>query len=156
MPALPPAPGTAPLPDWPAVQVDGLAAGRLVLKVAAGRPVILLSAPGIAGLAGAGWWAELATAWRGEAGQAPFLPLLDVVDMPGQALAALRAGVSAIAFTPGPTTPDGVLERLAGLAAAHGACLYPVPPVSIQPCWTRNRDAVLQQWLMQQLGFQGL
>jgi hypothetical protein len=137
------------------VRIDGLAAGQLVLDVAAGRSVILTSAPGIAGLAGAGWWAAVTEALRRES-QAPFLMLLDVADQTGQVLAALRAGVKDIAFRPPADMPHDGTTRLVGLAGAHGACLYTPPSCPIEPCWIRNRDAMLRQWIAQRIDTQGM
>ncbi|MFV3074405.1 hypothetical protein [Niveispirillum fermenti] len=148
------APASAPV-DWsvtPAVRVDGHVAGRLVLELAAGRPVRLVSAPGIAGLAGAGWWAGLLRLWRTEA-TGPFLALLDCTDLEGQVLSALRAGVTDIVWQPRPDAADGVAARLLSLATAHGARLHP-PPVGVtEPCWRRNRAAPLRQYLSQCLDF---
>jgi hypothetical protein len=137
------------------VRIDGLAAGQLVLEVAVGRPVVLASAPGVAGLAGAGWWAAL-TAALGQENQSPFLALLDTADQTGQVLAALRAGVKAIAFQPPADMPHDGINRLLGLATAHGAILYAPPSCPIQPCWIRNRDAPLRQWLAQHIDTQGM
>lgn len=154
MPATPS--GFAALPPWPCVRIDGAAAGQLVLELAAGRPVILTSSPGIAGLAGAGWWAALGEGLQQAAPGAPFLLLLDAADQTGQVLAALRAGVQAIAFAPPAAMPDDGIGRLLGLAAAHGATLYQRPAHAVEPCWIRNRDASLRQWLGQQLDIQGM
>ncbi len=142
-------------PDWsavPAVRVDGYAAGCLVLDLAGGRPVRLLSDHGIAGLAGAGWWAGLLRAWN-KAATGPFLALLDCADLPGQVMAALRAGVTDIVFDAGPQTPAGLVERLSSLADAHGSRLHNPPVNVVKPCWRRNRDAPLRQYLSQHIDF---
>jgi hypothetical protein len=148
-------PALIPLPPWPCVRIDGMAAGQLVLDVAAGRPVVLASVSGIAGLAGVGWWAALTEALHQE-NKAPFLTLLDVSDQTGQVLAALRAGVKTIAFRPPADMPHDGISRLLGLATAHGANLYGPPSCSIEPCWIRNRDAPLRQWLAQHIDTQGM
>lgn len=134
----------------PAVRVDGLAAGQMVLEIARGRPVRLVSATGISGLAGAGWWAGLQQAWTQQA-QGPFQALLDCADLPGLVLSALRAGCTDIAFTPGPATPLGVTERLTSLAEAHGARLHAAPLGVTEVCWRRNRGATLRQYLTQHI-----
>ena len=144
-----------PPTDWssaPAVRVDGLAAGRLVLDIAAGRPVRLVSDIGIAGLAGAGWWAGLNRAWQ-EHAAGPFLALLDCDTLPGQVLAALRAGVTDIIFQAGPDKPIGLTERLTSLTQAHGGRLHGRPTPVLEPCWRRNRDAPLRQYLSQHIDF---
>lgn len=149
-----PPPLSAP-PAWPAIIVDGLAAGRCVLEVATGRPVILLSAPGILALSGAGWWAALIGEWRQAAREAPFLPLADMADQPGDVLAALRAGIKHLVFKPTGTHPD-IAGRLAGIAAAQDARLYSRPTHVLEPCWRRNGDASVRQWLRQRLEIQRL
>ncbi|MBP7336591.1 hypothetical protein [Niveispirillum sp.] len=142
-------------PDWsimPAVRVDGLEAGRIVLEIAAGRPVRLVSDRGISGLAGAGWWADLQAAWEAEA-TGPVMALLDCADLPGLVLSALRAGCRDIAFTAGPATPEGVCTRLTSLAEAHGSRLHPAPTGVTEVCWRRNRGATLRQYLHQHIDF---
>ena len=145
----------APPINWyaaPAVRVDGLAAGRMVLEIADGRPVRLVSDVGITGLAGAGWWAGLQAAWT-QAASGPFQALLDCGDLPGLVLSALRAGCTDIAFTPGAATPEGVAARLTSLAEAHGARLHPSPTGVTEVCWRRNRGATLRQYLSQHIDF---
>lgn len=141
--------------DWssiPAVRVDGLDAGRLVLEIAAGRPVRLVSDRGISGLSGGGWWAALQAQWQAEAA-GPVMALLDCADLPGLVLSALRAGCRDIAFTAVPATPDGVVTRLTSLAEAHGAHLHPAPTRVTEVCWRRNRGATLRQYLSQHIDF---
>ncbi|MFV3128743.1 hypothetical protein [Niveispirillum sp. KHB5.9] len=148
--SLPPA-----QPDWsaaPAVRVDGLVAGQMVLEIADGRPVRLVSDVGITGLAGAGWWAGLQQAWAHTA-KGPFRAILDCADLPGLVLSALRAGCTDIAFTPAPATPQGVNDRLTSLAEAHGARLHPAPTSVTEVCWRRNRGATLRQHLTQHIDF---
>ena len=138
--------------NTPAVRVDGLEPGRLVLEIAAGRPVRLVSDRGISGLAGAGWWAELQRRWEAEA-TGPFMALLDCADLPGLVLSAVRAGCHDIAFTPGPATPEGVGSRLTSLAEAHGSRLHPAPAGVTEVCWRRNRGATLRQYLSEHIDF---
>lgn len=148
-------PQRAPATDWsaaPAVRVDGLTAGRLVLEVAAGRPVLLVSAPGISGLAGAGWWAGLQRHWQ-DIATGPFRAVLDCADLPGLVLAALRAGCQDVAISPGPGMIDGVADRLTRLASAAEARLYTAPLPVTEMCWRRNRDATLRQYLNQHIDF---
>lgn len=145
----------APPINWyaaPAVRVDGLAAGRMVLEIADGRPVRLVSDMGITGLAGAGWWAGLQAAWM-EAAKGPFQALVDCADLPGLVLAALRAGCLDVAFTLGPATPPSVRDHLTSLAEAHGGRLHKAPTAVTEVCWRRNRGATLRQYLSQQFDF---
>lgn len=138
-----------------AVTVDGLASGSMVLDLAAGRPVRLVSFPGIAGLAGAGWWAGLCAEWNQRA-TGPYQAILDCTDLPGQVMSALRAGVKDIAFAAGADAAPGLSDRLSSLAAAYGARVLAPPEPVLQPCWRRNRDATLRQWLTQSLDFRGM
>ena len=72
----------------PAVIVHSLADARAALAPA--RPVTLLSAPGAAGFAGAGFWRALIGAAGAEAAGVP--DILDCADAAGAAFAALRLG----------------------------------------------------------------
>lgn len=139
-------------PHTPAIRVDGLEAGRIVLEIASGRPVRLISYPGIAGLAGAGWWAALQDEW-GNIATGPFLAVLDCADLPGLVLGALRAGCTDIAISPGPGIGDSVDTRLTSLTEAHGARLHRLSQPVTEVCWRRNRGATLRQHLTQVLDF---
>ena len=81
----------------PAVLVRGPTALRLAL--APGLPVLLLSAPGAACFAGAGWWHAL-TATAGHPAA------LDCADQPGRALEALAIGCRVLILHPCPAWPS--------------------------------------------------
>ena len=81
----------------PCVVVHGLADTRIAL--APGRPVTLLSAPGAAIYAGAGWWRALMILAKQEH-TIEFCDVLDCGDSPGQAMAAIRAGQRRIVLDP--------------------------------------------------------
>lgn len=117
--ALPPPTALAPL----SVRVRCLADGRAALAVGRdlGRPVLLVSDPAAAGFAGVGWWAALVRLLADEAGDQPFTALLDCGDAPGHVLAALRAGVTDIAFHGG----EEVAAKLSDIAGQMGARLHP-------------------------------
>ena len=85
----------------PQIVVHTLADAVAALEAAqaAGCAVVLASAPGAAGYAGPLWFCELAAQARTAVPQAHFTAVLDCADAPGHALAAIRAGVTAIAFT---------------------------------------------------------
>jgi hypothetical protein len=97
------------------------------LRLAAGRPIALLSAEGAGGVLGAaGWRALLAEAARRVPG-APFADLLCCGDAPGHALAALRAGCRSVVL-------DGACPAYAAVAAAAaegGARLLPARPPAL-------------------------
>lgn len=92
-----------PLP--PAVTIHGL--DHALAALAPGLPVLLLSAPGAAGYAGAGWWRAVIAA----SGAA--LDALDCADQPGRALEALAMGCRIVVLRPGPAWRT-VAERAAG------------------------------------------
>jgi hypothetical protein len=113
----------------PVFVVHGLghAVAGLTAAAAAGRPVVLLSAPNAGGYAGPGWFRELADAAREAVPAARFAAYLDCGNEAGSVLAALRAGVEGVVFT-GCTD---VARRLADIARRHGACLATRRPA---PC----------------------
>ena len=107
----------------PAVIVHGLAQAQAAL--APGLPVTLLSAPGAAVYAGAGWWRALVLA----ASQDQQVPpdILDCGTAPGRALEALRVGQRRLVLRADPR----LFEDLAGRAASLGAVLLAEPPPSL-------------------------
>ena len=80
----------------PVIVVHGPAHARAALTAAAGRPLILLSPAGAAGLHGVVWWLRLLETIREEFPAAPFTGALDCADGPGWAMAALRMGAERI------------------------------------------------------------
>ena len=80
----------------PAVTIHGLDDGDSVLRLR--MPVMILSAPGAALYAGAGWWRALVAELRARHPAVQFTDLLDCADSPGRAAEALRAGQKAILF----------------------------------------------------------
>ncbi len=120
----------------PAVVVHGLGDARRAL--APGRPVTLLSGPGAAIYAGAGWWRALVAA-SGTAGP----DVLDCADAPGRAMEALRAGCRLLVLDPAvPAAP-----LVAARAAAAGALVLPERPPALdlaQPGAERRLAAWLE------------
>lgn len=95
------------------------AAAALTAAAATGSAVILASAPGAAGYAGAGWWTALVARARKRVPGAGGQSVLDCGDAAGLALAALRQGVTAIAVSSSlPSYP-----ALAEIAARRGSRL---------------------------------
>jgi hypothetical protein len=107
----------------PAVIVHGLAQAQAAL--APGLPVTLLSAPGAAVYAGAGWWRALVLA-ASQDQQAP-PDILDCGTASGRALEALRVGQRRLVLRADPR----LFEDLAGRAASLGAVLLAEPPPSL-------------------------
>jgi hypothetical protein len=93
---------------------------------AAGRAVVLLSAPDAGIYAGAGWFKAVIDTARAAAPTADFSAVLDCGDDAGAAQAALRAGIATIVFS---GRPD-VAERLAAIAAATGGHVLTARPAA--------------------------
>ena len=109
--------------------IHNLAHARAAITAAAelGVPVALHSAPDAAGYAGPGWFREVVALAHAEAPAAQVSAQLDCGAEPGHALAALRAGVAAVALA----APPGVRAKVAAIARQYGAQL--VKP-TIAPC----------------------
>lgn len=119
---------------YPAVIVHGLGDAVLALAQAEADclPVTLLSAPGAALYAGCGWWRALVEAARAEHPNAPCMDILDCADGSGQALAALRIGVTRLVLWPDAPGRDAVVaiaESLGGLVLAAAPPIN--PPVNM-------------------------
>ena len=110
---------------YPAAIVHGL--GDAVAALARGEPVTLISAPGAALHAGCGWWQTLIEAARAAYPDVPCIGILDCADATGQALAALRIGVTRLVLWPEAPGRDAVV---AIAAAAGGFVLPAAPPVN--------------------------
>lgn len=110
---------------YPATIVHGLAGALAALE--AGAPVTLLSAPGAALYAGCGWWRALIAAARKAHSEVPCLDILDCADGSGQAMAALRIGVTRLVLWPDAPGRDAVV---AAAEALGGFVLAEAPPVN--------------------------
>ncbi len=127
---------------YPVTIVHGLGEAVAVLARAAaeGRSgVTLLSAPGAALYAGCGWWRALVAAARAAYPDVLCLDILDCADASGQALAALRIGVSRLVLWPEAPGRDAVVA----IAEAQGGfVLTAAPPVDRALTISRaDRDA---------------
>jgi hypothetical protein len=101
----------------PAVVVHGRGQAEWVLRVAAGRPVLLVSAPGAALNVGPAWFKAVLDQAAAVHPGASFQAALDCAAAPGAALAALRAGFKLVIFDLGHPAAASVL----GAAAEAGA-----------------------------------
>lgn len=111
----------------PAVLVRSTAEAVAVLRGAAGRRVLLLSAPGAAGALGPLGWRALAAAAGAACPGAPFDDALCCAAAPGQALAALRAGCAILVLE----EACPAFAAIAGAAAEAGALLLPARPAAL-------------------------
>ena len=111
----------------PAVVVHGRAQAEWALRVAAGRPLLLLSAPGAALNAGPGWFRHVLEQAAAAHPGAPFSAALDCAAAPGAALAALRAGFKLVIFDLGHPAGASVL----GAAEEAGAEILGIRPEAL-------------------------
>lgn len=103
----------------PVVVVHTAAQATAALKAAvrAGRAVVLASPPAASASMGAGMFQAIVAAARDAEPDARSLAVLDCGDRPGDAMAALRAGIEAVGFR-----GDAELaEKLADIAEQSGA-----------------------------------
>ena len=97
--------------------VYSLDQARAALEAAAGRPVILISARGMAGFMGPLWFKALTDEAAASYPEAEMTAALDVADEAGTALAALRCGFKLVRFT----GPEEARARLDDVARQMGA-----------------------------------
>lgn len=112
----------------PRVIVHGIGHARAALGVAGSvaKGLVLESAAGGGAMWGGGAWAAMEKTLRAEFPDAEFLFVLDCADDWGTALAALRAGVTAIRVA----GPESVRGKIRAIAQAQGARLVdPAGPV---------------------------
>ncbi len=138
-------PGLEPLA--PALVVRGAAEAAAALRLAEGRRLTLLSAPGAADWLGAEAWRALVAEAAAQAPAAPFADLLCCGDAPGRALVALRAGCRLLVL-------DGACPAFAQVeaaAAALGAALLPARPAALDLAGLDLRKPggalLLRRWL---------
>ena len=111
----------------PAVVVHGRAQAEWALRVAAGRPLLLRSAPGAARNDGPGGFRHVLEQAAAAHPGAPFSAALDCAAAPGAALAALRAGFKLVIFDLGHPSGASVL----GAAEEAGAEILGIRPEAL-------------------------
>ena len=121
----------------PAVTVHGLPDARAAL--APGFPVLLLSGPGAAAYAGAGWWRAVVAHALAAHPEADAPDALDCADLPGRALEALAIGCRIIILEPCPAWPS-VADR------ADGALILQARPPSLDLA-EPGAHRQLERWL---------
>ena len=115
---------------FPAVIVHGLddALAALAAAAANDEPVTLLSAPGAALYMGCGWWSALVEAARTAYPAVACVDILDCADGSGQAMAALRIGLTRLVLWP--EAPGW--EAVSTIAISRGGfVLASAPPVNL-------------------------
>jgi hypothetical protein len=109
----------------PAVIVHGLQDARSALTP--GLPVALLSAPGAALFAGCLWWRQVVAAAQAAVPTTDSIDILDCADSSGQAMAALRCGLSRLVLSP--HVPGRF--RIAEVAASLGGFVLDQAPPAL-------------------------
>lgn len=106
--------------DDPVVVVHTAAQATAALKAAAraGRPIVLASPPVASASMGAGMFQAIIAAAREAEPDARSLAVLDCGDRPGDAMAALRAGIEAVCFRGAPDLTEK-LEDIAEQSRAR-------------------------------------
>jgi hypothetical protein len=131
----------------PAVVVHGLDQAIAALAAAGPRGVLLLSAPGAGGFAGAAWFLAVVAAAQRLHPAVRCAAALDCADAPGHALAALHAGAAIIVLDGG----CPAFGAVAAAAAEAGATVLPARPAALDlgRADLRRRDdhARLAAWL---------
>jgi hypothetical protein len=110
---------------------------------ALGRPVCLRSAPGAAGYAGPAWFRELVAAAAEEFPEIELSASLDCGAAPGDALAALRAGVRTIRLR----APKRVRDKIVTIAERCGAALDDDRRKALDLDGIAEPDAACRAWL---------
>ncbi len=123
------------VPAAPAVVVHDLAQAQAALGE--GLALTLLSAPGAASFAGAGWWRALVTQAQSAHAATPCQDVLDCGDAPGHAMAAIRLGQAILVLDP--ACP--AFARIATLA-----CVLPARPPALDLA-ERGAARRLHAWL---------
>ena len=119
------------------------AEAALRAAAAAGRPVVLASAPGAAGFGGGAWFLALIEHARSAVPDARFEAVLDCSDQAGWALAALRQGCPMVRFT----GPRRTAVKLAQIAEQQGAQLLTGPLKALDLLDESEPEAACQAWL---------
>ncbi|WP_188260072.1 hypothetical protein [Azospirillum tabaci] len=127
------------------IRIHGLTDADAACSAAAdlGVPLLLVSAPGAAASAGAGWFREVIARAAARHPSVAMTAVLDCADRPGDALGALSAGVDVILFT-GRTD---VAERLADIAAQRGSSLLTALPEGLDLRAVRDPRRACREWL---------
>jgi hypothetical protein len=110
---------------------------------AAGRPVLLRSAEGAAGYAGALWFQEVIKLAQAAHPQADIAASLDCGDAPGHALGALRQGIKLVRLR----TRRAVVAKVAAIARQMGAAIDEAPGPALDLLNEDDAGAACRAWL---------
>lgn len=123
--------------------VHGLPHLRVAMAAGAatGRAIVVMSAAGASGYAGAGWFLSMAEQGRAEFPDVALTAWLDCDDRGGDVLAAFAAGARHVIFTGHPEAG----RRLNAIAQEYGAAILSERPLSCDllnasdPAWTARK-----------------
>lgn len=131
----------------PAVVAHGVGQAEAALAAAGAHGVLLLSAPGAGGFAGAAWFLAMVRAAAARHPGIRHQAAIDCADAAGTALAAVRHGARTVVL-------DGACPAFAAVAAAAaeaGAVLLPARPPALDmgalDLGRRDDLAKLRAWL---------
>jgi len=126
------------------VVIHGIADARAACRAAMGRgaAVTLWSARGASGYMGPLWFVEIIRQIRAEFPALTITGVLDCDAAPGDALAAIRAGVQAIALTAKPT----VKARIRNIASTENAILLRRPAKALDLQSSADPEADCRRW----------
>lgn len=127
------------------VRIHGLADAIAALAAAdaLGCPVTLVSAPGAGRHGGGEWFKTVVQTARLEYPNVTATAVLDCADQPGDALAAVRAGVADIALA----APEDVVARVHAIAAQQGARVHAPVTGGLDLRGHRDPAATCRRWL---------
>ena len=127
------------------IRIHSLAEARAACAAAAelGVPLLLVSAPGAAAYAGAGWFRAVIARAAALHPSVEMAAVLNCADRPGDALGALSAGIAALLFT----GRADVAARLADIAARSGARLLTDLPEPLDLRGVRDPQRACREWL---------
>ncbi|KAA0683416.1 hypothetical protein [Roseomonas genomospecies 6] len=136
---------TEPLPQTRPIRVHSLAEASTACAAAAelNVPLLLVSAPGAAAYAGAGWFRAITDRASALYPEVAPMAVLDCADRPGDVLAALSAGMAALLFT----GRADIAARLADIAARSGARLLTGLPEPLDLRGVRDPRRACREWL---------
>ncbi|KAA0688699.1 hypothetical protein [Azospirillum brasilense] len=131
------------------IRIHGLSDADAACAVATdlGAPLLLVSAPGAAASAGAGWFREVVASATARHPSVAMTAVLDCADRPGDALGALSAGIGAILFT----GRADVAGRLADIAVQRGSRLLTALPLALDLRGVRDPRRACRDWLSGQV-----
>ena len=134
-----------PVPAARAVIVHDIHHARAAARAAKalGVTLMLRSAPGAAGYAGAGWFAALVSALRAEFPGVDIVASLDCGDAAGDAMAGLACGLALIRFS----GRGRARARLAAWAEAYGAALDRDRRRALDLEGAADAEAACRRWL---------